>query len=486
MNSFSKTAVALGVASLTGAAPLLAQTSSRRPRLDPDDAYKNNCMRCHIAMPQYSSGAEQTVVMHMQVRANLTKEEADAIVQYLTEGGTTPSSRETRGAERAEARESAADRQLLATAGGGGSGNVPEAKPSPPARSSAPSAPASPRPAETITVRSANGSPAGTISWDIPEGTLTLHMKDGERYLSDPVAASLLDKVGSDRKLYVSWRFDKAGRSEAVLRLGAAESTAVVLRSAPRAAAGAPSAPALKTPPGPAAKMPSGPVEVIGTNAAARTLIVRDGRGEPYTAAVDERAAPVLSVVLPGDRVELAWEGDRVTSIGRRAQAGSASQTSAASGPTAAVTERPATSPERKQSVKAHEAASGTAAGAAPASTAVPARTTIKPRLIEVIADKDNRFKVPGESKPVIKVKPGEKVLLRITSHFGGEKARDDAVHSFAVKKLRDQGWDIRLYEGTKDYPLVAPQSPGEYEVECTVKCGPGHDDMKMKLLVQS
>jgi heme/copper-type cytochrome/quinol oxidase subunit 2 len=103
-----------------------------------------------------------------------------------------------------------------------------------------------------------------------------------------------------------------------------------------------------------------------------------------------------------------------------------------------------------------------------------------------VIADKDNRFKVPGEGKPVIKVKPGEKVLLRITSHFGGEKARDDAVHSFAVKKLRDQGWDIRLYEGTKDYPLVAPQAPGEYEVECTVKCGPGHDDMKMKLVVQS
>ena len=108
-----------------------------------------------------------------------------------------------------------------------------------------------------------------------------------------------------------------------------------------------------------------------------------------------------------------------------------------------------------------------------------------KPRVIEVIADKDNRFKVPGESKPVITLKAGEKVVLRITSHFGGEKARDGSVHSFAVKKLREQGWDLRLHEGTEDFTLLAPTSPGEYEVECTVKCGPGHDDMKMKLIVQ-
>ena len=111
---------------------------------------------------------------------------------------------------------------------------------------------------------------------------------------------------------------------------------------------------------------------------------------------------------------------------------------------------------------------------------------TIKPRVIVVIADKDNRFKVPGESKPVIRLKAGEKVVLRITSHFGGEKARDESVHSFVVKKLRDQGWDLRLQEGTADFTLVAPKSPGEYEIECTVKCGPGHDDMKMKLIVQS
>ena len=495
MNGFSKTAASLAAASLIAAVPLAAQTHRRR--LDPDDAYKNNCMRCHVAMPQYPSGATQTMVMHMQVRANLTQEEADAIVEYLTGGGSGPSSRETRNGERPGTRESAADGQQVAAAGVRSSGNVPEAEPSqpaarpspPPARSSQPSAPTSQRSAETMTFRSANGSPVGTVWRDPAAGTLTLRTKDGESsYLLDPSAASLLDRDG---KLYLSWRFDEAGRAEPILSLGVNESAAVVLRSAPRAAA--------RTPSAPVATKPSGPVEVIGANAGARTLIVRDGRGEQSTAAVDERVAPVLSVLLPGDKVELAWDGDRVTSISRRSQPGSQPQTPAmapqphapaTAGSTVAGSEGPATSPERKQSVKVREPAGGTpatgVAAAAPASMAAVARAITRPRVIEVIADKDNKFKVPGEGKPVIQLKPGEKVVLRITSHFGGEKARDDAVHSFAVKKLRDQGWDIRLYEGTKDYPLVAPRTTGEYEVECTVKCGPGHDDMKMKLLVQS
>jgi len=107
------------------------------------------------------------------------------------------------------------------------------------------------------------------------------------------------------------------------------------------------------------------------------------------------------------------------------------------------------------------------------------------PRVIEVTADKDNSFKIPGAGKPVITLKPGEAVIFRITSRFGGEQARDGAQHSFVVKKLRDQGWDIRLKEGTQDYPLVAPKQTGEYLIECTVKCGRGHDDMNMKLIVK-
>jgi heme/copper-type cytochrome/quinol oxidase subunit 2 len=109
-----------------------------------------------------------------------------------------------------------------------------------------------------------------------------------------------------------------------------------------------------------------------------------------------------------------------------------------------------------------------------------------RPRMIEVIADKDNTFKIPGAKKPTITVKPGEKIVVKITSHFGGKQAGDGSVHSFVVKKLRDQGWDIRLTEGTQEYSLVAPQETGEYLIECTVKCGRGHDDMNMKLIVKN
>lgn len=109
-----------------------------------------------------------------------------------------------------------------------------------------------------------------------------------------------------------------------------------------------------------------------------------------------------------------------------------------------------------------------------------------QPRVIEIIADKDNTFKVPGQSKALITLKPGEKIVLRITSYFGGEKARDNSVHSLVVKKLRDQGWDIRLKEGTADFPLVAPSTPGEYFAECAVKCGRGHDEMNMEIIVKN
>jgi len=103
-----------------------------------------------------------------------------------------------------------------------------------------------------------------------------------------------------------------------------------------------------------------------------------------------------------------------------------------------------------------------------------------------VLADKDNIFRVPGQSKPVMTVRPGETMVLLITSHFGGEKSHDNCVHSFVVKKLRDQGWDLRLKEGTEEFTVTAPQATGEYLAECTVKCGRGHDDMNMKVIVKN
>ena len=105
------------------------------------------------------------------------------------------------------------------------------------------------------------------------------------------------------------------------------------------------------------------------------------------------------------------------------------------------------------------------------------------PRVIEITADKDNLFKVPKQKQAVITLKAKEVVILRITSRKGGEWDKDGAVHTFTIPALKDRGWDIRLKEGVNDYTLVAPD-PGEYTVECTVKCGKGHEEMKMKVIV--
>jgi len=115
---------------------------------------------------------------------------------------------------------------------------------------------------------------------------------------------------------------------------------------------------------------------------------------------------------------------------------------------------------------------------------ALPGRGGGTPRTFDIVADKDNVFRVTGQKKNVITVKAGEVVKLRITAHKSSEWDKDGSVHSFTINKLKDQGWDLRLKEGTHEFTLVAPSEPGDYVVECTVKCGEGHDDMKMKLVV--
>jgi len=113
------------------------------------------------------------------------------------------------------------------------------------------------------------------------------------------------------------------------------------------------------------------------------------------------------------------------------------------------------------------------------------AGTINPPRIIDVTADSDNRFKVAKQKEPVITMKVNEVALLRVTARKGGEwDEKDGAVHTFTINALKDRGWDLRLKEGANKFTVVAPSEPGEYIVECVVKCGKGHDDMKMKLVV--
>jgi mono/diheme cytochrome c family protein len=83
-----KSALAIAfLASLLGALPAVAGNSSPKPAqrtLDGDATYKANCTRCHTAIHTYSARSMRTMINHMRVKANLTKDEADAIFRYLS------------------------------------------------------------------------------------------------------------------------------------------------------------------------------------------------------------------------------------------------------------------------------------------------------------------------------------------------------------------------------------------------------------------
>lgn len=106
------------------------------------------------------------------------------------------------------------------------------------------------------------------------------------------------------------------------------------------------------------------------------------------------------------------------------------------------------------------------------------------PKTVEVIAGNDNTFQVKGQKKPVISVKAGQVIKLHVVAKKGDEWAKDGSVHSITINALKDQGWDLPLKEGSNDFTVMAPATPGEYTIECAIKCGQGHEDMKMKLVV--
>lgn len=109
-------------------------------------------------------------------------------------------------------------------------------------------------------------------------------------------------------------------------------------------------------------------------------------------------------------------------------------------------------------------------------------------RLIQIVADKDSHFKIPGQGHPEITVKAGEPLLFRIEAHKGKSWNRDGAVHGFTMVRAKDRakvpGWDFELKSGVQELALTAPSEPGEYEVLCTVICSDNHEGMRMKVIV--
>ena len=114
-------------------------------------------------------------------------------------------------------------------------------------------------------------------------------------------------------------------------------------------------------------------------------------------------------------------------------------------------------------------------------------RAQAQTHVIEVLADKDSRYKIAGERTPEITVKAGEPLLLRITARRGKSWNRDGSIHGFSLLHAKDRskvpGWDLLLKPGVQEFELTAPSEPGEYVVICTVICSEEHEGMHMKFV---
>jgi heme/copper-type cytochrome/quinol oxidase subunit 2 len=109
-----------------------------------------------------------------------------------------------------------------------------------------------------------------------------------------------------------------------------------------------------------------------------------------------------------------------------------------------------------------------------------------QPRVIEILADHDSRYKIRDQKQPVITVKAGEQITLRITARKAKNLNRDGSIHGFSLLRAKDRKpvpeWDFMLKPGTQEFTLAAPNEAGEYVVICTVICS--HEGMMMRFVV--
>lgn len=116
------------------------------------------------------------------------------------------------------------------------------------------------------------------------------------------------------------------------------------------------------------------------------------------------------------------------------------------------------------------------------------AQIPVGSRVIEVLADKDSRYKIAGEKIPEISVKTREPIVLRITARKAKSWNRDGSIHGFSLLRAKDRskvaGWDLLLRPGTQEFSMIAPDEPGEYVVVCTVICSEDHEGMFMRFVV--
>ncbi len=109
------------------------------------------------------------------------------------------------------------------------------------------------------------------------------------------------------------------------------------------------------------------------------------------------------------------------------------------------------------------------------------------PRVIELTADHDSRYRMGSKVSPVIEAFAGEPLILRITARKARQVARDGSVHGLALLDKDSNavpGWRFFFQPGVQDVAVTAPSRPGRYHAVCTVICSDGHEGMGFTLVV--
>ena len=109
------------------------------------------------------------------------------------------------------------------------------------------------------------------------------------------------------------------------------------------------------------------------------------------------------------------------------------------------------------------------------------------PRVIELTADRDSRYRQGDKIAPMIEVAPGEHLILRITATKAKQTARDGSVHGLALLDKNQNavsGWRFYLHPGVQDLEVTAPSETGRYTAVCIVICSDMHEDMGFTLVV--
>ena len=109
------------------------------------------------------------------------------------------------------------------------------------------------------------------------------------------------------------------------------------------------------------------------------------------------------------------------------------------------------------------------------------------PRVIELTADRDSRYRRGHKASPTIEVFAGEPLILRITAVPAKEVASDGSVHGLALLDHNSNavaGWRFFLRPGVQELSVTAPLEPGRYTAVCTVICSDAHEGMGFTLVV--